>query len=78
MKCYKHHATNKENCIKNDCRYWINSSSCQNCCIVASLDEEKFTLEEIGKIFNVTRMRICQVEKIAINKIKEKVVSMTK
>jgi hypothetical protein len=78
MKCFKHHAINKTDCVKNICRYWIDSPDCQNCCIAASLDEEKFTLEEIGKIFKVTRMRICQVEKIAINKIKEKVVSMTR
>ena len=27
------------------------------------------TLQEIGDIFNVTRMRICQIEKKIINKI---------
>ena len=33
------------------------------------------TLEEIGNIFKVTRMRICQIEKRAIEKIKEKLIN---
>jgi len=33
---------------------------------------EKFTLQDIGDIFKVTRMRICQIEKIAIKKLKDK------
>tara|TARA_B100000674_G_C37968822_1_gene975930 strand:- start:3456 stop:3584 length:129 start_codon:yes stop_codon:yes gene_type:complete len=33
---------------------------------------EKNTLESIGEIFKVTRMRVCQLEKLAIKKIKEK------
>ena len=63
MKCYKHHLINNIACKKN------------SSIIGASLDK-KFTLEEIGKMFDVTRMRICQVEKIAIEKIKDKVLSI--
>jgi DNA-directed RNA polymerase sigma subunit (sigma70/sigma32) len=29
------------------------------------------TLHEIGKIFGLTRMRICQIEKRALQKIKQ-------
>jgi len=49
-----------------------------NCCLVASqndglhTNEDKFTLQDIGDIFKVTRMRICQIEKIAIKKLKDK------
>ena len=42
-------------------------------CIIASNKSEILTLQDIGSIFNVTRMRICQIEKIAINKIKDKI-----
>ena len=63
MKCYKHHL--------------INNIACnQNCAIIGASLDKKFTLEEIGKMFDVTRMRICQVEKIAIEKIKDKVLSI--
>lgn len=44
----------------------------QNCCINASKRDQKLTLENIGKIFGLTRMRICQIEKIAVSKLKEK------
>tara|TARA_R110001583_G_scaffold88575_10_gene229530 strand:- start:1956 stop:2177 length:222 start_codon:yes stop_codon:yes gene_type:complete len=65
---------NKSNCEIKKCRYWIESNnSCNNCCInFISNKNEKITLEDIGKLFKVTRMRICQIEKIAIKKVKEK------
>ena len=73
MKCYDYHNTNKSVCVKKDCRYWMESNSCKNCCIIGAKNNEQATLEEIGQIFSVTRMRICQIEKIAIKKIKEKI-----
>ena len=44
-----------------------------NCGIIAAKNDNKMTLEDVGKLFNVTRMRICQIEKIAIKKLKERV-----
>ena len=73
MKCYNHHQQTGKLCNKKKCRYWIQSKKSQNCCINASKQNEKITLQDIGDIFNVTRMRICQIEKIAIKKIKEKI-----
>lgn len=78
MKCFEYNNKCKTNCEKRNCRYWIHQSKYQNCCLIASkndgLDtlEEKFTLQDIGDIFKVTRMRICQIEKIAIKKLKDK------
>ena len=40
------------------------------CCINLCKRKENLTLEDIGKIFEVTRMRICQIEKSAIKKLK--------
>ena len=76
MKCFEHHNKNKSNCEKSTCRYWINCKESQNCCIIGADTDKKFTLEDVGNIFNVTRMRICQVEKIAINKLRDKVYSI--
>lgn len=79
MKCFEYNNNCKKNCEKTSCRYWINHKKYQNCCLIASDDdsnnqknEEKFTLQDIGDIFKVTRMRICQIEKIAIKKLKDK------
>ena len=71
MKCFKHHKQNKVNCEIKKCKYWINDPSNKNCCLILAEKKEYLTLEEIGKIFNVTRMRICQIEKQAIKKIRE-------
>jgi DNA-directed RNA polymerase sigma subunit (sigma70/sigma32) len=38
-----------------------------------SKTNQKLTLEDVGKLFKVTRMRICQIEKTAIKKLKEKI-----
>lgn len=77
MKCFKYHKQNISICEKKMCRYWIKSNKNQNCCINAAKNNEGFTLEMIGNIFNVTRMRICQIEKRAITKIKEKLMHAT-
>ena len=73
MKCFKYHQEFKKQCKKNKCRYWILQKENYNCCILASKSSNKLTLEDVGKIFSVTRMRICQIEKNAIKKLKETV-----
>ena len=76
MKCFKYHKQNMQLCMNKSCRYWIKEEVEQNCG-VNLLDKKKtMTLEEIGNIFNVTRMRICQIEKKAIKKIKEKLLDL--
>jgi DNA-directed RNA polymerase sigma subunit (sigma70/sigma32) len=67
---------NKNNCNIKKCRYWLNSKKNVNCFLILSKQtkSKQLTLQEIGKIFNVTRMRICQIEKIAIEKIKNRLI----
>ena len=72
MKCYNYNKKFNFNCQKNACRYWLNKKDSNNCCLLAADNNDKLTLEEIGSIFKVTRMRICQIEKKAIERIKEK------
>ena len=76
MKCFEYNNNNKNNCQRENCRYWIRSKKYQNCCLIAAdetgLNKEKFTLQDIGDIFKVTRMKICQIEKIAVKKLKDK------
>tara|TARA_B100000683_G_scaffold221209_1_gene218357 strand:- start:32 stop:298 length:267 start_codon:yes stop_codon:yes gene_type:complete len=66
--CFSAHKSCKKSCSVKDCRYWIDHESTQNCTIIAS-EEGPMTLQQIGEIFGVTRMRICQIEKTILKKL---------
>ncbi len=68
MTCFKAHKECKKQCQKNSCRYWIDHPKSQNCTLIAS-DTGPHTLQQIGEIFGVTRMRICQIEKSILKKL---------
>lgn len=67
--CFNLHEIHNVNCQKRQCKNWINYVDGKNCVIIASKAGPK-TLQEIGKIYNLTRMRICQIEKNIYQKIK--------
>jgi len=71
MKCYIYQEKKCAGCKIKACRYWINHKESGNCVIVASKNEN-WTLQDVGEVFGVTRMRICQIEKTIIAKIKKK------
>lgn len=66
--CFKEHKKRNLTCQKSDCRYWINSDGHLNCALIGA-KKGPLTLQEIGGIFNVTRMRICQIEKSILEKV---------
>ena len=72
MKCFEYYAKCGKNCQKKSCRYWINSLVDSNCTVNSAKKGPK-TLQDIGKIYNITRMRVCQIEKNIIAKIKKRV-----
>ncbi len=69
--CFKEHERHKTPCNKQECRHWISSCRFRNCSILAA-KKGPLTLQEIGDIFGVTRMRICQIEKTVIKKLANK------
>ena len=69
--CFKEHQKHDRPCIKKSCRHWISCGKFQNCSINAA-NKGPLTLQEIGDIFGVTRMRICQIEKTVIKKLSNK------
>jgi len=68
--CFAEHEKRNISCKKKSCRQWMPSSCNLNCALIASKqNEEGLTLQQIGDIFEVTRMRICQLEKLSLQKV---------
>lgn len=68
--CFAEHEKRNLSCKKLSCRQWMSSDEHMNCAVIAAnRNEEGLTLQQIGDIFDVTRMRICQLEKASIQKI---------
>ena len=72
MKCYEFQNKLCTGCKTKECRYWINHKMSGNCVIVGAKKNE-WTLQDIGNVFGVTRMRICQIEKAVLTKIRKKI-----
>ena len=70
--CWQANKNNDTPCQNKKCRLWLECKAKQNCTIIAA-QEGPLTLQQIGNLHELTRMRICQVEKEAIRKIKEMV-----
>jgi hypothetical protein len=67
--CFETHAKYNVNCNKDSCKNYMNDKNNQNCVIIAA-QKGPYTLQNIGKIYGLTRMRICQIEKNIIQKLK--------
>ena len=69
ISCFDAHELMEKPCLKQSCKNWINCKNENNCVLLASKTGPR-TLQEVGDIFNLTRMRICQIEKNIFKKIK--------
>ena len=73
--CFEAHKNKKVNCQNKKCRYWHNLEGDDNNCIINRINDSKSepTLQEIGDLFDITRMRICQIEKSSLKKLNKKI-----
>lgn len=68
--CFAERDKRNITCDKKSCRQWMPSSNYLNCAIIAAnRNDDGMTLQEIGDIFEITRMRVCQLEKASLQKI---------
>lgn len=71
--CFNEHVKRNLCCKKTECKYWILHRDSQNCTIIGASHGPK-TLQEIGDIFGLTRMRICQIEKTVLKKLESETI----
>jgi len=67
--CYEATSAAGVSCQRKSCKQWISYEKGKNCVFITS-QEGSLTLREVGKIYNLTRMRICQIEKNIYQKIR--------
>jgi len=67
--CFGAHSAKNIPCRKKECKNWIKCENDLNCVLISAKGGPK-TLQEIGEVFNLTRMRICQIEKSILGKLK--------
>ena len=61
------------NCQKSSCKQWIPYEGGKNCVLITTR-KSPLTLREIGDIYGLTRMRICQIEKKIYKKIRDHII----
>lgn len=70
VTCFSVLSNHNVDCQRNSCSNWINHPEGNNCVMITA-KSGPHTLQEIGKIYGLTRMRICQIEKGIYDKIKK-------
>lgn len=72
IACFSAHSKNNKTCKNNSCRYWHDLEDNNTNCILNIIDEkDSYTLQDVGDLFNITRMRVCQIEKTILSKLKK-------
>ena len=69
-KCFVILRSANVQCPDRECRYFLRSDRDLNCAIVAAQAGPK-TLQEIGDYYGISRMRICQIEKSILGKLRK-------
>ena len=67
--CFSEHAKLNVTCNRKRCHNWIEHVEGNNCVLIAA-QQGPHTLQKIGQIYGLTRMRICQIEKGIFDKIR--------
>ena len=69
LECYQKILNKKTPCPEINCRHFLKSGKDLNCSIIAANSGPK-TLQEIGDYYGISRMRVCQIEKAILKKLR--------
>ena len=58
-------------CNKEDCKLWIKYGKDLNCTLVSVKKHGRLGLKEVGERLNISYVRVTQIEKEAIKKLKK-------
>jgi DNA-directed RNA polymerase specialized sigma subunit len=67
--CFSYQEKSNVDCQRQRCQHWIDHPESNNCVVIAA-GKGPHTLQKIGQIYGLTRMRICQIEKSIFEKIR--------
>lgn len=67
--CFAEHEKNNVQCKRQSCREWIDSPYNLNCSVIAAADGSR-SLQRIGDVYGVSRMRIFQIQKEILRKVR--------
>ena len=69
-KCAADNMENDSICKKEDCKLWIKYGEDLNCTLVSVKKNGKLTLNEAGARLGISYVRVSQIEKEAVKKLK--------
>ena len=69
-KCYTDVLSSGKPCQVELCRHFLNSDEDLNCSIIAAGSGPR-TLQQIGDYYGISRMRVCQIEKAILKKLRK-------
>ena len=70
-KCVKETLKKECPCSKKDCRLWVEYNEDLNCTLISVKKNNKMSLVEVGKRLGISYVRVSQIEKEALNKLRK-------
>ena len=72
--CAKECFLNNKECGQKECRMWIDYKEDLNCCLIAVEKNGRMTLNEVGERLKISYVRVKQIEKATLVKLRKKVI----
>jgi len=69
-KCATDSLENDSICNKKECRLWMDYDKDLNCSLISVKKNGKLTLNEVGDRLGISYVRVSQIEKQAVKKLK--------